>query len=155
MSKFQVFAIILIVRLKIFPAYCVGISVPNFTCWANKSFLKCGHKIELKNIFTLCVIWYFNFCKITSFSSLGTTIPYEFVPYKQFSMMFLYPRPCSESSFFCDTLWRYPSIVTSAYQTSLLQLIYNLFRNWLPQQNLYNFSCPRTNCWQCHFNLIR
>jgi len=146
MSKFQVVAIILNVLLKIFHAYYVGISAPNFTCWVNKSVLKFVHKIELKNIFTFCIIWYFTFCKVTSFPSLGTTILYDFEPYKQFSLMFLYPRSSSESSFFCDTLWPYPSILTSGYQNSFLQLVSNLFWNWLPQQNLYNFSCPRSNC---------
>jgi len=66
----------------------------------------------LKNIFTLCAICYFTFCKTASFPSLGTTIHYEFGPYKQFSFMLLYPQPCSESSFFCDNLWHYPSILT-------------------------------------------
>jgi hypothetical protein len=134
MSVSQVVVIILIVFLQVFHTYYyyVDISAPN---WANERFLECGAKLQdwrtfytLRNLINYMLHNYF------------FSIPWHYnslwgLAHKQFSFMILYPQPCyssSEFSFFCDTLWHYPSNLTSAYQSSLPQLVFSLFWNWLP-----------------------
>jgi hypothetical protein len=90
-----------------------------------------------------------------SSSSLGAKTLCEFWPAQQFSSMLLYPQPSysnSVPSFFPDPLWHHPPILTSVYQSFLLQLVhsYSFHRPFFIHS--YNMPNPSYSPWQLNIS---